>query len=141
MTIRSKDFGLNVSRGLLLASGLLAAGVGLASLLAPDVFYAVYGIEIGSNVNLTNELKASAGVWVITALLALQATVRTERVEPALGIAATVYLACGASRILSVALDGIPDFTLVLATFVELAIGAACLLRLSRIRRVATGVS
>ena len=53
---------LYVTKGLLLTSGLLAAGIAATILFAPDAFYASYGIDIGSNVNLANELKAPAGV-------------------------------------------------------------------------------
>ena len=62
---------LYVTRGLLLAAGLLATGIAATILAAPDPFYAGYGIDISSNVSLANELKAPAGALVSAAMLEL----------------------------------------------------------------------
>lgn len=40
------------TRGLLLASGLIAAGIAALFLIAPVVFYGGYGINIDANVSL-----------------------------------------------------------------------------------------
>ena len=133
--MRSSKFGFRATNGLLLASGLLAAGLAATMFIAPDAIYAVYGIEIGSNVNLANELKAPVGVLLITGLLALSGVLRAELVTPALGTAAGVYLSYGLSRLASVVIDGVPDIALVVAAVIEMAVGGACLLRLVHIRR------
>lgn len=138
MTMRHIDAGLNATRGLLLASGLLAAGVAATTLIAPRAFHAFYGIEIGTEVNLSNELKAPAGVLLVTGLLALAAVFRIGLANLALGTGAGVFLSYGISRLFSMATDGAPDSALVLAAVIELATGAACLIRLGQIRRAAT---
>ena len=56
------------TRGLLLASGLIAAGIAAMILFAPGAFYGNYGINIDSNVSLVNELKAPAGALLIAGL-------------------------------------------------------------------------
>jgi hypothetical protein len=74
MTTNTKNvnvFSAYLIRVLLLASGLLAAGIAATILFAPDAFYTGYGIDVGSNVNLANELKAPAGLLLIAGLLML----------------------------------------------------------------------
>jgi hypothetical protein len=72
------------TRGLLLASGLIAAGITAMILFAPNVFYGGYGIEIGANVSLVNELKAPAGLLLLAGLLMLAGVFRQEFAIPAL---------------------------------------------------------
>jgi len=124
-------------KGLLLTSGLLAAGIATAILFAPDAFYAGYGIDTGSNVSLANELKAPAGMLLITGLLMLAGVVRTELTVASLGTASLIYLSYGLSRLLSMAIDGIPHSGLVSAAVLELAIGLICLLVFTRHRKSA----
>ena len=133
MTLRPDDRGLIATRCLLLASGLLAAGIAAMSLIAPDVFYTAYGIEIGTDINLRNELKASAGVLLFAGLLTLRGAFRTEFLTISLRVAATVFLSYGVFRLLSMMADGMPDFALILAAVIELIVGAACLQRLWKI--------
>ena len=118
----------------LLASGLVAAGIATTILLAPDVFYAGYGIEVSGNATLVNELKAPAGVLLVAGLLMLAGVFRAEFVKVSLTTAAVVYLSYGLARVLSIAMDGLPDSGLVSAAGIEIGIGAACLLALLRIR-------
>lgn len=75
-------FSSYATRGLLLASGLIAAGIAAMILFAPNAFYGGYGIEIGANVNLANELKAPAGLLLLAGLLMLAGVFRSEFVIP-----------------------------------------------------------
>ncbi len=124
------------SRGLLLASGLIAAGIAATILFAPNAFYRDYGIDIGSNVSLANELKAPAGALLIAGLLMLAGVFRSEFAIPSLATATAIYLSYGLSRLLSMAIDGIPHSGLVGAAVVEIAIGVICFLDLTRHRRI-----
>ena len=128
-----------LTKGLLLTSGLLAAGIAAAILFAPDAFYASYGIDTGSDVSLANELKAPAGTLFIAGLLMLAGVVRTEFTVVSLGTASLIYLSYGLSRILSMVIDGIPHNGLVGAAVLEIAIGAICLLVLTRHLKPARG--
>ena len=134
MRERSDDRGSLGTRGLLLASGLLAAGVAAASLIAPDAFYAVYGIVIDSDINLMNELKGSAGLLLAVAILILRGVHRTEFARMSLGMASAVYLSYALARLVSMTTDGIPNPSLIVAGLIEGAAGAACLVRLLQIR-------
>ncbi len=126
-------------KGLLLISGLLAAGIAATILFAPDAFYAGYGINTGTDVSLANELKAPAGMLLIAGLLILAGVVRTELTVASLGIASLIYLSYGVSRLLSMAIDGIPHGGLVGAAMFEIAIGLVCLLVFARHRKSTFG--
>lgn len=126
-------------KGLLLTSGLLAAGIAATILVAPDAFYASYGIDTGANVSLANELKAPAGMLLIAGLLMLAGVVRTELTVVSLGTASLIYLSYGLSRLFSMTIDGIPHSGLVSAAMLEIAIGLICLLVFTRHRKSAFG--
>lgn len=124
-----------LTKGLLLTSGLLAAGIAATILLAPDAFYAGYGIEPGSNVSLANELKAPAGMLLIAGLLMLAGVVRTELTVASLATATLIYLSYGLSRLVSMVIDGVPHSGLVSAAILEIAIGIISLLVYTRHRK------
>ncbi len=114
----------------LLLSGLVACGIAVTILFAPDSFYTAYGIELAGNTSLVNELKAPAGVLFIAGLLMLAGVVRARLTAVSLKVAAAIYLAYGTSRFLSFAIDGVPHSALVGAAAFEIAIGGICLLAL-----------
>ena len=128
-------FSSYATKGLLLTSGLLAAGIAATILFAPDAFYASYGIEVSSNVSLANELKASAGMLFIAGLLMLAGVIRTELTVASLGTATVTFLSYGLSRLLSMAIDGVPHSGLVSAAVLEIAIGVICLMAFMRFRK------
>lgn len=123
------------TRGLLLASGLISAGIAVMILFAPNAFYGSYGIEIGANVGLANELKAPAGLLLLAGFLMLVGVFKLEFVFPSLAIATAVYLSYGLSRVLSMAIDGYPHSGLVSAAVFEIAVGGLCLVELMRHRK------
>lgn len=132
---RASLLGTYGTRGLLLASGLIAAGIAAMILFAPNTFYAGYGIEIGANVSLANELKAPAGLLLLAGLLMLAGVFRSKFAISSLATATAVYLSYGLSRILSMANDGVPHSGLVSAATIEVAIGAICFVDLMRHRK------
>ena len=117
-----------VRRLVLLASGLLAIGIASTILASPNTFYAAYGIELVGNTSLINELKAPAGVLFLAGLIMLVGVFRAGLTLAALITAAAIYLAYGLSRLLSIAVDGVPDSALVAAAGLEITIGAICAL-------------
>lgn len=118
----------------LLFSGLVAIGIAVTILLAPEAFYSGYGINVVGNANLVNELKAPAGALLVAGVLMIAGVFRTEFVKTSLTTATVVYSSYGLSRLLSIAMDGLPDISLVSAAGIELGIGAACLFALLRTR-------
>ena len=116
-----------LTRGLLIAAGLLAAGIAAMIVLAPGRFYAGYGIDIGNNVNLANELKAPAGMLLATSLMMLAGAFRKHLLLRSLVVASALFSSFGLSRLVSMAIDGIPSSGLISAAAIELALGALCL--------------
>lgn len=127
-------YGTYATRGLLLACGLIAAGLAMVILFAPTAFYAGYGIKVGTDVSLGNELRAPAGLLFLSGLLMLAGAFRSEFAIPSLATATAVYLSYGLSRVVGMAIDGIPHSSLVAATVVEIALGGVCLVDLVRQR-------
>ena len=122
--------GLLARRLVLLMAGIVAIGIAVTILFAPEAFYAAYGIELAGNTNLTNELKAPAGVLLVAGLLMLAGVFRAQLTTVSLTAAAAIYLPYGLSRLLSISIDGVPDSGLVGAAIFEIAVGAVCLLAL-----------
>ncbi len=127
------------ARLVLLLSGLVAVSIAGTILMAPDLFYAGYGIQVGSNATLANELKAPAGALLVAGLLMFAGVFRSKLIVVSLITATLVYLSYGMGRVLSIAIDGIPHSGMVGAAGIEIVIGAVCLLTLLRVRR--TGIN
>lgn len=130
--------GLLIARPILLVSGVVAVGIAVTILSAPATFYAGYGIELGDNVTLINELKAPAGTLLLAGLLMLAGVFRPELAIVSMATATTVYLSYGLSRLSSMAIDGFPHSGMVSAAILELVIGTVCLFGLLRIGTINT---
>jgi len=119
-------------RALLLVAGAFGVGVGCGMLATPVAFQASAGIGLGSDVNLLNEMRASGGAALgAGALIFLGAFFAALR-HTANIVAATLYLSYGASRLISVCVDGMPNAALLAVTAFEIAMGALCALALLR---------
>ena len=114
-------------RSVLVLSSLIAAGIGAAILLAPASFFASYGIELAADPSLFSELRAPGAALLALGLLMGVGAFVPPFALASTAIAATVYLAYGLARVLSLALDGVPDGGLVGATVLELLLGLTCL--------------
>ena len=130
--------GTHTARLVLFGSGLVAVAIAVAILFAPAAFYAGYGIDLTGNATLANELKAPAGALLVAGLVMFAGAFRWELAVVSLTTAALVYLSYGLSRIVSIAVDGIPHSGMISAAGVELVIGAICLLTLLQVRQINT---
>ena len=102
---------------------------------APVAFYASYGIDPAHQVNLLNELR-SHGLSVLGAGLFIASGAILPRLAPAATIVATgLYLSYGLSRLVALALDGLPSSSLLLTTGFEIVFGLVGLGLLLRSRR------
>ncbi len=106
-------------------SGIILAAVGGLLLLAPTAMHQANGVQLGDTPSLLSEVRAPGGALLALGTLVLAGAFVPRLTHPANLIAATVYLAYGASRLLSLALDGLPAPGLILAMALELALGAA----------------
>jgi hypothetical protein len=127
------------TRVTLFLSGLVAVAIAATILIAPDMFYAGYGIEVGGNATLANELKAPAGALLVAGMLMVAGAFRRGLTVVSLATATAVYLSYGFGRVLSIAIDGLPHGGMVSAAVIEIVIGAICLVTLLRALRVNAG--
>ncbi|GAB5430887.1 DUF4345 domain-containing protein [Rhodobacteraceae bacterium R_SAG7] len=117
-------------------SGVTACAIGTLIALAPHAFYASYGITLGQDPNLLNELRApGAGLAVFGALM-LAGMFRAAMVPIALGVALTVYLAFPAGRIVGIVLDGMPAGSVIGALGFEILIAGLLLVAFRPMRKV-----
>jgi hypothetical protein len=121
----------------LLVSGATAVYIGGSVIASPDAFYAAYGISLQGDVSLSNELRASGGSVLMLGLLILSGLVISRFALTSTVLAGAMFLAFGATRFLSLGLDGQPDAGLVTAMIAELVIGLASLAALIAARRTA----
>jgi hypothetical protein len=110
---------------LLLGTGALVALVlALAILFTPTAFYAGYGIAIGGDVALLNELKAPAGAILLAGLVMVAGLSRPTWLGHALLAGTLLYLGFGLGRLVGL-IDGLPPASLLAAMAIELAFGLA----------------
>ncbi|KYF79475.1 hypothetical protein BE11_07510 [Sorangium cellulosum] len=111
---------------MLFIAGLVLIGIGGATLLAPVAFHATSGIELGDSRSLLSETRAAGGSLLGAGALITLGAFASRLTFTATVVAAVTYLSYGLSRLLSMAVDGMPAQELVLATVVELALGLSC---------------
>ena len=114
-------------RLILFVAGALLILVGMFILASPTGFYASNNIQIDDNPSLLNELKAPAGMLLVAGVFMIGATFHRRMTDPATWLAALIYLSYAASRLASIAFDGIPAAGLVQAAALEGIVGLACL--------------
>ena len=111
-------------------SGVCAVAVGAAILVDPVSFHAENGIVIGRDASSLSEARAPGGVRLVRGAVMLAGVFRRGLTAAVTGIAALVYLAYGASRLIGMAMDGMamdgmPASGLVTATVGEIVLGGA----------------
>ena len=116
----------------LVLSGLLLLTIGSAILLIPHAFYSSDGILLGNDPSLLSEIRASGGLLAGGALIILSGTVRPTLRLLAVTISVLIYGSFGLSRLLGMAVDGMPSSNLLMATVVELIVASLGLIILYR---------
>ena len=117
---------LRILKTVLFVSGLIAMGVGGAILFAPETFHANNGIELGDSISLLNEVRASGGALLTIGALIMLGAFVAKLTFSAVVVSSLLYLSYGSSRILSMAVDGMPAQGLVQVAVLELVIGLFC---------------
>lgn len=107
--------------------GVTALAIGTFITLAPHAFYASYGIELGQDPNLLNELRApGAGLAVLGALM-IAGIVRAAMAPIAFAVALTVFVAFPVGRIVGIVMDGMPSGSVIGALAIEIIIAGLLL--------------
>ncbi|WP_299871780.1 DUF4345 domain-containing protein [uncultured Cocleimonas sp.] len=117
---------LKVLKIVLFISGLIAAAIGGAIVVIPIAFYSTYSIELGGNVALLNEIRASGGALLVTGILIISGAFFTRMTFTSIVISTLLYLSYGLSRMLSMVIDGMPSEGFVQSAALEIVIGLVC---------------
>lgn len=112
-----------VLKTILFISGLIMTGIGGTILFMPVAFYAGNGIELGGNISLLSEIRAPGGALLASGILIILGAFVAKLTFTSVVISSLIYFSYGISRILSIAIDGMPAEGLVIATAVEIIIG------------------
>lgn len=120
------------TRTLLAVSGSMGLAIGTGILFLPHAFHATSGIALGTDPSLLSEMRAPGGLLILASLLALAGAVKRSLARTGLILSASVYGSYGLSRLISLAVDGTPSDSLLLAALIELVVAALSLFALTR---------
>jgi uncharacterized membrane protein HdeD (DUF308 family) len=126
----------NVLKTLLIISGLIASAIGATILVSPEGFYAGYGVELGDNLSLLNEIRASGGALLVSGLLIISGAFVDKLRFTATVVSTLLYLSYGLSRVMSMVVDGMPVEGLLQAAVLEIVIGLVCIFALVKYSRM-----
>jgi hypothetical protein len=122
-----------VTRAALGGAGALLGLIGGALLIAPGSFLETSHIAVEHDPDLISELTAPTGFLLISSALMMRGAVRPRFADLALSIGAIVYGSYGLSRLVGMALHGVPSTSLLAAMVIELVLaGLLISLRLAR---------
>jgi hypothetical protein len=116
---------------LLFVTGLIGVGIGGAILFVPAEFHATSGIVIGSDENLLSEMRAAGGALLACALIVFLGAFISRLTFTSLLLSTVLYLSYGTSRLVSMAVDGLPSSNLMAVTVFEVGVGLLCALVLA----------
>ncbi|MEU6155707.1 DUF4345 domain-containing protein [Actinosynnema sp. NPDC047251] len=114
-------------KAILILAGLALAVVGAATLFAPAAFHALNGTELGDSAALLSEIRASGGALLATGVLVVAGAFAPRLTATAALVGTILHLSYGLSRVLGLALDGLPPASLLAAAVAEVLLGLACL--------------
>ncbi len=115
---------------LLFVTGIIGVGIGAAILLAPVAFHATSGITVVGDESLMSEMRAAGGALFACGTVVLLGAFVNRLMFTALVLSTILFLSYGASRLLSMVMDGLPSSSLVAITLFELSIGLVCVFAL-----------
>jgi len=119
----------------LLISGSFAVGIGAGILFAPEAFYAANNIQLSDDINLLSEIRAPGGAMLASGVLIISGAFVPGLTFSATLVSSLMYLAYGLSRILAMAIDGIPAQSFIVVCVLEMAIGLFNLCMLTKYRK------
>lgn len=112
-----------INAATILSSGAVLLTIGVSIMLSPVHFFAANGIVLTHNASLLNEIRAPAGLLITSGFIILTSLIIKPLRAYGWFISSLVYLSYGSSRLLSLALDGIPHHNIIYAAVIELALG------------------
>lgn len=100
-------------------------------LFSPIVFQALSGIALANDPSVLSETRAPGGALLVSGFIMIMGAFIGSWTSPGLQLSSLLYLSYGLSRLVSMALDGMPHEALIQATVAELIIGALSLTALA----------
>jgi len=91
--------------------------------ISPVDFYAGNNIDIGGNVNLLSEIRASTGALLAYGVLIFTGAFVSQLTFTSMVLSTLLYLCYGLSRFASMVVDGMPVNSLIGAAVVEVLVG------------------
>ncbi len=123
-----------VLKAILLISGLMLTVFGAGILLMPVEMAALNGIELGGQISLLSETRSPGGSLLASGILVMSGAFVARLTFTAIVVSALIYLSYGLSRILSMAIDGMPAEGLVQVAVLEIVTGLVCVFALVKYR-------
>lgn len=120
-------------KSIIIISGLIGVFVGTEILFMPVTFYATSGINLGDNVSLLNEIRASGGALLAGGVVIILGAFWEKLTFTSIVLATLLYLSYGFSRIISMIVDGVPAEILVYVAVSEIVVGLVCAFALLQI--------
>lgn len=123
-----------VQKLLLAVAGIAGLFIGFSLLFQPITFEASAGITLAREPNILSEIRGMGGVILLAGVMACIGFFMPKWRWTALFITSFYLLGYGASRLLSVFLDGIPSPVLLSAMALEVGIGLVGVALLAKVR-------
>jgi hypothetical protein len=108
-------------------AGITAFSIGAFILIAPQAFYAGYGIVLGPDPSLLSEMRAPGAGLAALGTIMLAGLFRAAVAPVALAASMTVYIAFPVGRLVSLAVDGMPSSSVIGALVIEVVIAGLLL--------------
>lgn len=120
------------TRLFLAISGAIGLVIGISILFLPHAFFASNQVSLGTDPNLLSEIRAPGGVLLAAGAIMIYGALKARFFRMALLTGALVFGMYGASRIISIVLDGIPSSSLIGALVVELIVSGAATIMITK---------
>lgn len=117
----------NLSKKVALSlTALTSFVIGSLLVFAPDVLFGLNGIFLDPSAAMMSEVRSPGVLILLVGFVAVVGLVKPDFERPALLVSASLLLAYGIGRLISLPLDGLPPASLQMAAAVELGLGSWC---------------
>lgn len=130
---------LTIIKIVLWISGLIAILVGSSLLIIPVTFYKVSGVELGENINLLNDLRATGGSIFGCGIIIITGVFNSKLTFTSLIVSMLLYLSYGLSRFIAMSIDGLPSVDFIIIAFLEIVVGIASYFALQKFNYIKKG--
>ena len=120
------------TRIFLAVSGAIAALIGISILFIPHTFFASNHIALGTDPNMMSEIRAPGGLLLASGVVMVCGAIMRSVLRAGLLTSAVVFSMYDVSRLVSLALDGVPSSSILGALVIELVVGGIAAVLIAR---------